>query len=395
MKKISLWLSEAILYFIYHFIRTIYQIISKMITPFIKFFNLCQKKLTIIQCKIFSKIKTIINILKKNIKIHYPMIKIKKFKTKKKIPIKLIGPIFVMPWIIGATLFTLLSLITVIYYSFNKVLITPSGINAAFVGLDNYKNIFLVNIQFRQDLVSVFTPIIINIPVIIVVSIFISLLLNTNIKGTGFFRTIFFLPVIILSGSAATLLIETGQFGASGLSDYYLYQLLAEQENLMITIILYLIDNITVILWYTGIPIIIFLVILQNINGDLYEAADMDGASTWNKFWKVTLPELKIGINITILYLVMYLGMISNNPIVIEIKSKMFDISGNYGLGYASAESLIYMFCLLLSIGLLLLIVNGFPKVRKKNKLVNYNNEEKEHKKNVNFRKLRKRRDNE
>ncbi len=274
------------------------------------------------------------------------------------------GYLFTLPWIIGFLLLIAYPLIESLQYSFNQVSIGPLGAILFPVGIQNYMYIFTLDPKFTQALVAVSKEIILMIPLTIILSMIIALILSRDIRFKSFLRTLFFIPVIIMSGPILTLMDEI-----SALTDYdelsdILMMMFSQPDNavimIFISIIIFLITNISLILRFCGIPIVVFLVVIQRINPDLYEAADIDGAGPWNKFWKVTLPSIKMAININILYLVVQMSALESNSVSEQIKNNMFDIEK--GLGYSAAQAWIYLLVLFAIIGILLLLVNGIKR---------------------------------
>ncbi len=374
--KIVISIFEIIIYFIYHFFASIAKAIRRLKSKFPQ-----MPKLKLPKIKFISKLREQVTkrqeqkLEQKYLKDKTVKVKKKRFSLKAKMSSKqyenFLGYAFVSPWIIGALLFTVYPIISVIKYSFETVLITNTGIKTAWIGFASYVNVLFVNNVYRDGLKQVFITLLVQIPIIIVISVLFAVLLNSKLKSTSIFRTLFFLPVIVLSGPVLELMTQIGVLG-SGISETSdLYISLSSIDNVFSNIILYLITNIESILWFSAIPTLVFLVIIQQMNFDLYEAADMDGATQNEKFWKVTLPQLKMGININIIYLVMFMGTFSSNPVVAEIKDKMFSLQ--HGLGYASTEAVVYMFVLFVVIIILMLAVNGLPKLdlKRKRRLIN------------------------
>ncbi len=274
------------------------------------------------------------------------------------------GYIFIMPWLIGFTFLVALPLVQSFQYSLNEVTVGPKGAILSPVGFENYIYMFTLDPKFVDALIEVSKQIIIIIPLVIILSMIIALMLSQDIKFQGTFRTIFFIPVIIMSGPILALLDEISAFSEYDQLSEILQLVFGSSGSSFLAvfgaIIIFLITNISVVLRFCGIPIIVFLVVLQRINPDLYEAADMDGASGWNKFWKVTLPSIKVAININILYLVVQMSTLDSNPVAQQIKDNMFDT--DRGLGYSSGQAWVYLIVLFLIIGLLLFAVNGIKR---------------------------------
>src|SRR5690625_4263828 len=120
------------------------------------------------------------------------------------------------------------------------------------------------------------------------------------------------------------------------------------------SLIVHLMDSLIVILWFSGVQILIFLAALQKRDQQIYEAAKIDGASTWESFWKITLPTIFPLIVVNLVYTIVMYSIFALNPIVEHIQSNMFKL--DTGFGYASALSWIYFVLitvvLILSVGL-------------------------------------------
>ncbi|WP_173917623.1 carbohydrate ABC transporter permease [Halobacillus sp. Marseille-Q1614] len=271
----------------------------------------------------------------------------------------LIGVTFLSPWIIGFLVFTAFPLFYSLYLSFQKVKITPSGIQTEFIRFENYVYAFTVDTQFTQVLLRFLRELIISTPIIIVFSLIIALLLNQPIRMKGFFRTIFFLPVIIASGPVITDLMAQDVTSIPSIEEYAIFAaFLSNTDGILNTILTYLMDNLIIILWYSGVQILIFLAALQKTDRQIYEAAKIDGASNWECFWKVTLPTLYPMIIVNLIYTIVTYSIFALNPVVEHIQGNMFEIST--GFGYASALSWMYF----LVITLVLAVSVGFMAVR-------------------------------
>ena len=260
-----------------------------------------------------------------------------------------IGMIFVSPWIVGFLVFTLIPLLTTIKYSLNTVRFKLESIEMTFVSLKNFTEVLFKDPEFKLALPEYLVDLLFFVPMVIVFSILLSLLLNTNLKGQGFFRAIFFLPVIIISGPVIENIQAMGAATIQGLTTFPVYEFLRDSlPNFVSAPILYIFDNAILILWYTGVQVLIFLSAMQKIDRSIYEASMVDGASNWQRFWKITIPTIKPFIFLNSIYTIVDVSMSTLNPIIIEIKSAMFDIKK--GFGFAAAASWIYFFIILLTV---------------------------------------------
>lgn len=168
------------------------------------------------------------------------------------------------------------------------------GVIMEFNGIGNYKRLF-VDAMFIQSLKNTITYLVIQVPVMIILALVISTMLNErDLKFRGVFRTAIFLPCV--TSLVAYSVLFKSMFSTDGLINRVLFRLSLIQEPIP-----WLLDpfwaKVTIILaitWrWTGYNMIFYLAGLQNIDSSIYEAADIDGASDGAKFFKITVPMLK------------------------------------------------------------------------------------------------------
>ena len=213
------------------------------------------------------------------------------------------GVVFLVPLGIGLFVFFIPPLLRSIWWSFHEVSPDSTTLHVVFNGLDNYKflfneyvidgnNIFKVAIlQFIQDLI-------IDLPIIIIFSLFIAVLLNKDFKGSRFIKAVFFIPVIY----NLTVISSTISGGFGGYLDSSVSSNLDPMAkmteflrdigiaNNLVTTIINAVNRIFTIVNYSGIQILIFITALQSIPKHLYEAAKVEGATKYEEFWKITIP---------------------------------------------------------------------------------------------------------
>lgn len=281
----------------------------------------------------------------------------------------LFGYIFIGIWVIGFFIFTLYPIVQSFVFSMKSVRITTSGLEIIKnLGLQNYKDAFTY-VYFLEALWNYILNTLITIPAIIVFSIIIGLLLNQKIKFRGIFRTIYFLPVIISSGPVLTKISEEGAMSIPSLDTNGFIGLL--QNNLPLILadgITSLFSKIVLIMWFTGVPVIIIIAGLQKIDKAVYEAAAIDGASLWESFWKLTLPSIKPLINVIVIFSIVNISMFSSNEIM-----KIIDQRKLTQFGLANAFSWIYFLSTVIILLGFLGILNfnlNFLKRKKIRKLV-------------------------
>ncbi len=259
------------------------------------------------------------------------------------------GWLFVSLWVVGFFVFTCYPLVRTFVLSFNQVTITAEGIVTEPVGGANYRNALLSDPVFTDALTNFVGELVLDVPIVIVFSLFMAMILNMGLKGTGLLRTVFFLPVIIMSGPVMKKLIENGATTIQGAAENVLVQrVLSMLPEQLAMILNNLLSSFIMILWFCGVQILIFLSALQKLNRSVYEAAKIDGASKWAQFWKITLPTLRPMIIVNILYTIVTISSFELNEVIVLIQKDSF--AANYGLGYASSLAFIYFLVLVVLI---------------------------------------------
>lgn len=271
------------------------------------------------------------------------------------------GYLFLGPWLLGFIVFTVLPIIYTLYLSFFNVHQTGLGYRLTWVGIRNYRYAFLESLDFLPALFNFSIMQLLYVPVILVISFILGLLLNQKIRMRGLFRVIFFLPVIILSGSVLQQFMDTGATALAPISNLLVFWIIASYSFLLARGLEILFLNFTMVLWFTGIPIILFINAFQKIDRSMYEAAQIDGANGWQALWKITVPLSVSTALVVSIYSIVNLGLFSINPmgdgrvsLYQLIRNAMSDTTS--GLGNASAFAVIYTLAVLLLIACVLLI---------------------------------------
>jgi multiple sugar transport system permease protein len=195
--------------------------------------------------------------------------------------------ILLVPTFIGLVFGTLGSIVATIILSFMKWdLISPPQ----FAGLDNFLGL-LKDPLFLKSITVTVSFALLYVPGTMIISLAVALLLNRKLRGTGIFRSIYFLPVV--SSAVAVGLVWSWIYAKdAGLLNYFITNLGGEPVNWLSTRnALY--SVIIVNIWGAiGEGAIIFLAGLQAVPNDYHEAAQVDGATSWQRFIKITLPLL-------------------------------------------------------------------------------------------------------
>lgn len=269
-----------------------------------------------------------------------------------------LGYSFMAPWILGFVVFTFLPFVMTLYLSFTEVIQNIKGFNIRFIGIENYRQAFLVNTDFTPALIAFLGMIIPYTIVIVIMAFILAMLLNTLNKGKALFRTIYFLPVVVLSGPVMYQLMNLEPQVEGQVNDLYytfLIRMINSYSPFVADAMVSLFDNLSIILWFTGIPIVLFINGLQKINPSLYEAARIDSATNWQILWKITMPIIKPTALIVSVFTIVQLGAMDNiNPVLNMIKERTANTSG--GFGYAATIAWVYSLIVLLIIGFTFLL---------------------------------------
>lgn len=280
----------------------------------------------------------------------------RKWKRNSVVLRKLEGSLFIAPWAIGFLAFVAFPLAYSFFMSFQRVKITAGGIEHTPVGLQYYREILLADGGLLyNDLLPFLRQAAIMIPVILIFSLIVSVLLNHRFAGRSFFRVIFFLPVIFSSGQIIQEFMTQGEGSLAFVTDYNVGSLVETYlPAAWAAPVVQIIQSFVLVLWYSGVQILIFLAGRQTIASSVYEAARIDGADPWEIFWKITLPGLVPFIFLNVIYTVVDLFTFPTNPIISKVNTT------NYGL--SSALAWIYFAIVLLFMGLSLFIFSRFTK---------------------------------
>ncbi len=277
-----------------------------------------------------------------------------------------VGYIFISIWIVGYLIFALYPVFYSLYLSFFKVRLAGADIRLDFVGIGNYQAAFLQDPYFIEILINYVLRLALNVPVTIVFALIIAMLINQDIKAKGVWRTVFFLPVIISSGPVIAELMNQGATTLPTIENYQFIDLVINNVGVFLANpIQALFDQILLVLWFAGIQILIILAGLQKIDKEIYEASQIDGASPWEAFWKITLPSIMPLISVTLIYTVVSMSVFSLNEVIIYIRNIMLGESTpalTTGYGYSATLAWIYFFAM----SFIILIFVGLIAVRGK-----------------------------
>jgi multiple sugar transport system permease protein len=196
--------------------------------------------------------------------------------------------LFLMPWLLGVLLLLLIPVLASILISFTKWnLLNPP----VWVGLKNYQNMF-TDRDFYNSMRVTLEYIVLSVPIYTVVALCLSLLLNQKLKGIYVFRSIFFMPSVIAGTAVAVMFAMLLNPDAGVINDGLRAIGIANPPRWLASTQWAVPAVVLMGLWTIGGGTIIYLAGLQNIPPHLYEAAEIDGANSVQKFGYITLPLL-------------------------------------------------------------------------------------------------------
>ena len=199
------------------------------------------------------------------------------------------GYVFILPFIIGLLVFTLIPFLTSLYLSFTEYnILSP----AKWIGLDNYKEMFFEDPLFWTSFKVTFKFAFIQVPIKLAVSLLVALILAKATRLTGFYRSAFYIPSL-MGGSVAIALLWKQLFSPNGVINQILGVLglpddtawLGDPKTALGTLI-------ALGVWQFGSSMLIFLAAIKNIPYSYHEAAIVDGAGPVRRFFAITLPML-------------------------------------------------------------------------------------------------------
>lgn len=220
---------------------------------------------------------------------------------------------FFIPLIIGLITFFLIPTVKSFLFSISDVTSGANGYSFSISGIQAYKDALYSHVSYRQTVVSSAVQVVTQTPLIILFSFFMASVLNQNFRGKTFFRVVLFLPVILTVMNAQNNSLENnmGAFSSykSGeetavsfttqISDFLIRSGIGEDITEKITS---LVDNVYDVISLSAIQILIMLIAMQAISPSLYEAARVEGATSWESFWKITVPMVSPMIMTCVIY---------------------------------------------------------------------------------------------
>ena len=283
------------------------------------------------------------------------------------------GWMFVLPFIIGFVLVYLPMVIDSIVMSFNKVhIITGGGFYLEYVGLENYMDALFDDTGFVQTLVTGLGQMAFEIPAILIFSLFMAVLLNQKMVGRAVFRAIFFIPVVLATGvmesinaqntldtymdASGTIDDGSGESTAAEIVSAVDLQMLFANMKVGTELVQYVaraINEIYDIVNRSGVQMLIFLAALQSISPAIYESCRIDGATSWETFWKITFPMISPMILVNGVYTIIDSFTTDSNAVMSYVSQVYNEADGQT---LSSAMAWMYFLIIMIIVG----VIGGF-----------------------------------
>ncbi len=270
------------------------------------------------------------------------------------------GWFFVLPFVIGFAIVYLPVVLSSLWSSFCITTNLGQGrYEEYFVGFQNYHEAFFVDLNFSQNLISGLQQLIFDVPAIIIFSLFMAVLLNQKMAGRAFFRAVFFVPVILSTGLMETIAsYEVGEY-SDGTGDESTSDQLVSAFDLevlfsymkigggLLDYVTEMVNNIFNIVNRSGVQMLIFLSGLQSISPAIYESCQIDGATSWETFWKITFPMIGPMILVNAVYTVID-SFTTNTNVVMKYINDTYITNGPL----STAMAWVYFLIVIVIIGL-------------------------------------------
>ena len=300
------------------------------------------------------------------------------------------GWFFVLPFLIGFALIYLPMVWQSLQISFSTIVIGGASgtYDMVWVGFQNYidafqsEDAFVNGVGFAQVLVEQGLPsLAVDIPAILIFSLFMAIMLNQKMVGRAVFRSIFFIPVVLSTGimeSIAAMDVLTdymesgegiddgsGQTQDALVSADDLALLFANMKvgTELVKTITDIVNNIFDIVNRSGVQMLIFLAALQSISPAIYESCKIDGATAWETFWKITLPMISPMILVNGVYTIIDSFTTESNPVMVYVQKAYTESSQEI----STAMAWIYFAIVGLAVALIAAIMSGFVFYQRKN----------------------------
>lgn len=276
--------------------------------------------------------------------------------------------IFLLPWLIGVVLVFLAPLLLSLSFSFSEVTV-DNGYSLEFVGFENFRYAFFGDEKFLQYFATTIGDLLYEVPIILVYSFLVAVLLKEKFPGVTLFKFVFFLPVILSSDLFFGLLNNFGTVTSSTLDSVMNSASAGMLESLnlakyltklglstkIVDMLTGPVDKVYEIVTCSGIQIFIFLAGIYSVPPDLYEAAHVEGANAWEKFWMITFPMVMPMILVNVIYSIVDTFISESNLVMTYVYELSFK---NFNFGLSSAICWIYFAVIAAILAIVFAVIN-------------------------------------
>lgn len=284
---------------------------------------------------------------------------------------------FLIPFYLGLIFFFIIPLFNSLRMSFSDVSVGISGYTYKWIGLDQYYDAFFRDANFSTNIIGSITGLLWQIPTINIFAIFLALVANQKFKGRAIVRAIFFLPLIFSSGVvfeainsdyvASSMMSGEAVSAGAGSNTGALNEFLVNSGigTQIVELVTKITDQIFSLAWVSGVQMILYLAGLQSISPSLYEAAHIEGASSWDDFWKITFPMLVPIMIICFVFTIVDNFTSATNKVMQQIVLLITESSTKLGLAAAFSWSYTVVIVALLGLVFGIFALIGKDKKRK------------------------------
>jgi len=273
------------------------------------------------------------------------------------------GYLFLLPFVIGFLAFMAFPLLESFRMVFSRVRIDTikNGFAMEFTGLENLRRVLMIDPEYNRLLTEELLRMALMVPAILIFSLFAALILNQQFRGRSFVRAIFFLPVILSSGIMVGLetnnallqsmaeIIREGNLVKSSITGVLEDILVSEgAASDFMAYVFDIINQIFSIVMASGIQIIIFLSALQTISPSMFEAAKIEGATSWECFWKITFPIISSMILVNVVYSVVDFLIKTDNQVMNKLNTALRQ---SLDFSFSTTMAWVYFLVVLIVIG--------------------------------------------
>lgn len=272
-----------------------------------------------------------------------------------------VGYLFILPWLIGVSIFFIYPMSQAVLYMFNTVEIEAGSLVQTFARWENFNRVFLVDADNTRIIVESLQSTFVSAILIVAFSLIIAVIINKPFRGRAFCRALLALPILVSSGVLMQVFkedmfrysIEASNIASQGA----LFENLLNKIGLaweQIWTISGLVKQILDLIWQSGIQILLFVAGMQAIPKSYMEVCRVEGATPWQSFWHVTFPLITPFLILNFVYAVIDNFTIYSNPVIIKISQYFQGIE----YSFATVLSMVYFLIALIIVGIIIALLS-------------------------------------